>query len=95
MDRVLADWRTAGVAPRLAAALQVIETLVTTGGLSAGDVAAASRAGVTEAQLDRAVHVATAFTIIVRIADTFGFAMQTEAQFAADARALRKRGYAP
>jgi len=93
VDKVLDDWRTADISPKLKAALGLLETLVKTETVSADDVAAVLAAGVSRAQVVRAVQVAAAFTMIVRLADTFEFAIQSDEGFLSDAKMLLKRGY--
>jgi alkylhydroperoxidase family enzyme len=93
VDAALANWRTAPVRPEARAALGFLETLIRTGAVSPDDVAAAYAAGVTRDGLLRAVEICALFSIIVRLADTFGFARLSPAGFAASARMLLRRGY--
>lgn len=93
MDKVLADWRTAPVRAEVKGALGFIEKLVTAGEVTVDDVKAAYATGVTREMLVRAVQVCAAFTMIVRLADTFDFEVSTPAEFEAGAKALLKRGY--
>jgi hypothetical protein len=87
------DWRTAPVRAEVRAALGFIETLVKQGTVSADDVRAVYAAGVPREGLIRAVQVCVAFSIIVRVADTFEFAIPTADEFAASGKSLWKRGY--
>ena len=73
------------------AALGFIEKLVQ-GSVTADDVRAVYDAGVTEEALERAVMVCVAFSTIVRLADTFAFAIPSPSGFAAQGQALWKRG---
>jgi alkylhydroperoxidase family enzyme len=94
VDKVLADYRTAPVRAEVRAACGFLEKLVKTPeALGTEDVRAAYAAGLTREMLVRAVEVCTNFTIIVRIADTFGFEVSTDEEFDASARMLMKRGY--
>ena len=93
MDKVLEDWRTAPVREEVKGALGFIETLVKDGTVGVDDVKAAYAKGVTRDMLVRAVHVCAAFSMIVRLADTFNFDISTPEEFDAGARALLKRGY--
>lgn len=93
MDQVLDDWRSAPVRAEVKGALGFLETLVKTGEVTADDVRAAYATGVTRDMLERAVVICCAFTIIVRMADTFEFAVPPAEAFASDARMLMKRGY--
>ena len=92
IDQVGKDWRTANVREQVRAALGFIEKLVKSE-VSAEDVRAVYAAGVTREALERAVMVCVAFSTIVRLADTFAFAIPTASEFAAQGRALWKRGY--
>lgn len=92
MQAVLADWRTAPVRAEVRAALGFLEKMVKEE-VTAADAAAALAAGVPREALERAVEVAGAFTMIVKIADTFGFLLQDEAGYDAGAQNLLKRGY--
>lgn len=79
----------------LRAALGIIEKLVVeTGDLTDRDIAAARDAGIDDEGLRTAIYICVAFSMIVRLADTFDFKVQTKAQFASDARMLLRRGYA-
>jgi hypothetical protein len=87
------DWRTAPVRPEVRAALGFIEKLVEVGTVSADDVEEVYAAGVPREGLVRAVQVCVAFSTIVRLADTFAFAIPTAEEFAKSAENLWKRGY--
>jgi alkylhydroperoxidase family enzyme len=75
------------------AALGFIEKLVKQGTVTAEDVQAVYAAGVPRDGLVRAVQVCAAFSIIVRVADTFEFAIPSAEGFAAQGKSLWKRGY--
>lgn len=76
------------------AALGFLEKLVqATDQVGVDDVKAVYAAGVTREMLVRAVRICVGFSMIVRLADTFGFEISTQEEFAAGARALLKRGY--
>ena len=74
------------------AALGFIEKLVKQA-VTADDVKAVYAAGVPRDGLVRAVQVCVAFSIIVRVADTFEFAIPTAEEFVASGKSLWKRGY--
>jgi alkylhydroperoxidase family enzyme len=93
VGKVLEDWRTAPVRAEVKGALGFLEKLVKEGAVGPEDVKAAYATGVTRDMLVRAVQVCTAFTMIVRLADTFKFEISTPAEFDASAKALLKRGY--
>jgi alkylhydroperoxidase family enzyme len=84
------DWRTAPVRPQVRAALGFIEKLVS-GTVTTDDVKACYAAGVTREALVRAAQVCVAFSIIVRLADTFQFDIPPD--FMPGAKSLWKRGY--
>lgn len=94
MAQVHADWRTAPVRPQVKAALGFIEKLVQPGSpVTAEDAAAVMAAGVSREGLIRAVHITVAFTMIAKIADTFGWALPPQDDYDATAKSLLKRGY--
>lgn len=91
---MLADWRTAPVRAEVRAALGFLEKLVhTPDALTADDARAVYAVGVPREALERAIEVCAAFTVIVRVADTFDFEIGSEDDFDAGARSLWKRGY--
>jgi len=90
--KVHADYASAPVRDEVKAALGFIEKMVR-GSVTADDVRAVYARGVTRDMLVRAVHVAVAFSMIVRLADAFAFEVGTPDDFDAAARALMKRGY--
>jgi alkylhydroperoxidase family enzyme len=68
------NWRTAPVVEPLRATLGFLETLtLRPEELRADDAEAVLEAGVGEAALVDAIHVAALFTMIVRLADSFGW----------------------
>lgn len=91
---MFADWRTAPVRPQARAALGFLEKLVKRPDeLSVADVEAVYDSGVSREGLVRAVHCCVAFSIIVRVADTFDFEIPTESEIRGSAEGLLKRGY--
>jgi hypothetical protein len=90
---VHADWRTAPVRPAVRAALGFLEKLIRDDAVTAADAAEVLAAGVPRDALERAVEVCVAFTMIVKIADAFGFLLQDQAGYDAGAKMLLKRGY--
>jgi alkylhydroperoxidase family enzyme len=84
----------ADVRPAVRAALRIIERMVEgPEGPRAEDIAAARAAGIDEEGLRTAILVCVAFTMIVRLADTFDFTIRSPQQFEADAKVLLQRGY--
>ena len=61
--------------------------------VTADDVSALLARGVTRSQIEDALHVAFAFNVIDRLADTFEFHVGADAEFEAGARHLLSRGY--
>ncbi len=61
--------------------------------VAAADVAAARRAGVSEQAIVDALHVCFMFNMIDRLADAFGWHVQTLEEFEKDAGFLLKNGY--
>jgi hypothetical protein len=61
--------------------------------LGPDDVDAVHAAGVSPEALEDAIHVCANFSVIVRIADAFEFAIPSKADFIASAHNLMKRGY--
>jgi len=62
-------------------------------GLSPADVEPARAAGVSDQSISDALHVSFSFNLIDRLADSFGWHVQTGEQFGKDAKFLLKRGY--
>src|SRR5215467_1157103 len=77
-DAVVADWRTAPLRPELKAALAFIEVLtLRPDELTRADAEAAYAAGVSEQALRDAASVCAFFSMIVRLADSFGWDVPT------------------
>jgi hypothetical protein len=57
------------------------------------DVDAVRAAGVSDQAIGDALHVCFSFSLIDRLADAFGWHVQTTEQFGKDAKFLLKRGY--
>jgi alkylhydroperoxidase family enzyme len=91
---VVANWRTAPVRPELRAALGFIETMtLRPGELTAADAEAAYAAGVSRQALLDAATVCALFSMIVRLADSFGWDVPTWDQQLAGAGGRLERGY--
>jgi hypothetical protein len=61
--------------------------------LSPEDGRTLGAAGVSDQAVKEALMVCFCFNLIDRLADAFGWHVQTQEEFAADARTLLKRGY--
>ncbi|MGH3001084.1 MAG: hypothetical protein ACRDM1_00175, partial [Gaiellaceae bacterium] len=71
---MIADWRTAPLRPELAATLCFLEKLtLRPEELEPADADAVRAAGVSDAALRDAVTVCALFSMIVRLADSFGW----------------------
>lgn len=94
VDRVVADYRSAGLAAPLEATLAFIEKLsLTPEQLGVGDIHALRALGLTDADIDAAAQVAALFHTINRVADALGFQLQGERGLSRSATALIRRGY--
>jgi alkylhydroperoxidase family enzyme len=91
---VLDDWRTAPIDRKLHATLALLEKLtLTPGKIGNEDIEALRAEGVRDEAIEDVIHVAVAFNIIDRIADSLGFEIPTSSGFANMAEVLLKRGY--
>lgn len=71
---VLTDWRTAPVSEQMRAVLDFLETLtLRPDAVSAEEIHAMRRAGVSDAAIEEAIAVCAAFNIADRLADTFDY----------------------
>ncbi len=92
---VFNDWLTAPVDERLRATLGFIEKLtLRPGELTREDADAVRAAGVRNEALGDAIHVAALFNMIVRVADSLGFAVPAYESFLARADSMLSSGYA-
>jgi alkylhydroperoxidase family enzyme len=91
---VRGDWRSAPVGPELRATLGFLEKLTSSPeALTREDADAVLSSGVTEDALVDAIVVAALFSMIVRLADSFGWKLPTPEQHAARAQANLESGY--
>jgi alkylhydroperoxidase family enzyme len=94
-EAVKRDWRTAPVDEPLRATLGFLEKLaLRPDELRVEDAEAVLAAGVQEDALVDAIHVAALFTMIVRLADSFGWHVPAEEELAASAGARLGSSYA-
>ena len=92
---VRSDWRSAPVEEPLRATLGFLEKLaLRPDDLRAEDAEAVLAAGVREDALVDAIHVAALFTMIVRLADSFGWHVPPAEELAARAGARLGSSYA-
>jgi alkylhydroperoxidase family enzyme len=93
-EAVVADWRSAPLRPELAATLVFLEKLtLRPEELGPSDVAAARSAGVSDQALRDAATVCALFSMIVRLADSFGWEVPTWERLTARAPAMLEGGY--
>jgi len=91
---VLEDWRTAPIPEKLRAMLGFLEKMTLhPKDLGPADVAPLRDAGLSDDEIADAVHVATAFNMINRLADALGWEMQQDAAVHKFAEFLLKVGY--
>lgn len=84
---VLADWESAPVDARMRGALALLKKLtLTPEAVGAADIQAARTAGVSDAALREAIYVCFLFSVMDRLADSFGFDVP-------DAGELRRGGW--
>jgi hypothetical protein len=82
------------VDPPTRAMLALLErTTLTPHELSPSDVAEIRNAGVSTQAISDALHVCFMFSMIDRLADSFGWHVQSAAEFRKDASFLLKKGY--
>ena len=94
VDAVLADWRTAPVSEPMRAMLGFLEKMCKAPDtLGPEDGAALRAAGLSEQAIDDAVAICASFNIIVRLADTFEFAIPSPEQLERSGRSMLTRGY--
>jgi len=88
------DWRSAPLGPELRAVLVFLEKLtLRPESLEPADAAAVRRAGVSDAALRDAIVVCALFSMIVRLADAFGWEVPSPERLAARAPAMLEGGY--
>lgn len=90
---VLADVDSAPIDDGLRATLRALGKLTREGTLSADDMRAVLRAGVSPAQIEDALAVSFAFNTTDRLANAFAFEVLSQDGFEAGAKYLLKRGY--
>ena len=89
----LADIESAPIAEALRTTLRMLGKLSAHGALTGADMREVRSAGVSSRQIEDALAVCAAFTIIGRLADVFGFEVLSREGFEAGAKYLLKRGY--
>jgi alkylhydroperoxidase family enzyme len=93
-DAVVADWRTAPLRPELRATLAFLETqTLRPDELGPADAEPVYAAGVTRQALLDAATISALFNMIVRLADSFGWAVPEWERLLARAPAMLEGGY--
>jgi uncharacterized peroxidase-related enzyme len=91
---VLADYRTALISEKLRAMLGFLEKLtLNPAGIGPDDVAPLRAAGLTDEEIEDAIHVCALFNVINRVADSLGFDEADAKGYQAGARMLLTSGY--
>ena len=91
---MLDDHRTAPIDERLRTTLSFLEKLtLTPGEVGPDDVAPMLAAGVSRTAIEEAIHVATVFNVIDRLADAFDFALTRPEDLPKAVWILTKLGY--
>lgn len=91
---MLANLDSASITEPLRATLRFLRKVTKErASVTADDVKVLLAAGVTQKQIREALDVGFAFNVITRLADTFKFAIPTDAVFAVSAKMLLSRGY--
>jgi uncharacterized peroxidase-related enzyme len=91
---VLADYRTAPISEKLRAMLAFLEKLtLRPAEIGPEDVAPLRAAGLSDEEIEDAIHVCALFNVINRVADSLGFEEADAKGYATGARMLLKSGY--
>lgn len=91
---VLADYRTAPIPEKLRAMLGFLEKLtLNPAAVGPEDVAPLRAAGLTDEEIEDAIHVCALFNVINRVADSLGFDESDAKGYQTGARMLLKSGY--
>jgi alkylhydroperoxidase family enzyme len=91
---VLEHGPSADVDERLRAALALIEKFtLQPDELAVDDIRSASASGLTELEIEHALHVATLWNVFSRIADAFGFRVYKDELFRKGAPVVLRLGY--
>jgi uncharacterized peroxidase-related enzyme len=91
---VLADYRTAPIPEKLRAMLGFLEKLtLNPAGIGPDDVAPLRAAGLTDEEIEDAIHICALFNVINRVADSLGFDEADAKGYQTGARMLLTSGY--
>jgi uncharacterized peroxidase-related enzyme len=94
VQAVLQDWRTAPIPEKTRAMLGFLKKMtLNPQDLGPADAAPLRQAGITEEEIADAIHIAGAFNLINRLADSMGWEAQSEVAVHKFADMLLKIGY--
>jgi uncharacterized peroxidase-related enzyme len=94
VQAVLQDWRTAPIPEKTRAMLGFLEKMTLhPQDLGPADATPLRQAGITDDEIADAIHIAGAFNLINRLADSMGWEAQSEAAVHKFADMLLKIGY--
>ncbi len=94
IQTVLADYRTAPIPEKLRAMLGFLEKLtLQPADIGPGDAVPLRAAGLSDEEIEDAVHVCALFNIINRVADSLGFENASADGYQKNARWLMNAGY--
>lgn len=94
VEAVLEHGAAAPLEPRLRSAVALIETFtLRPEELSVEDIRSAREAGLTEVEIEHALHVATLWNIFGRLSDAFGFHVYKDEIFLKGAPLVLRIGY--
>src|SRR3954469_8266267 len=95
VEAVLADYRTAPIPEKLRAMLAFLEKLTLRPEETGPEDGAPLRAaGLSDEEIEDAIHVCALFNVINRVADSLGFELQDAKGYEISARMLMTKGYA-
>jgi uncharacterized peroxidase-related enzyme len=94
VQAVLEDYRTAPISAKLRAMLGFLEKLTLhPAEVGPDDVSSLREAGLTDADIEDAIHVCAHFNVINRVADSLGFDLPDRRVYDKSAQMLLKSGY--
>jgi len=94
VQAVLADYRTAPIPEKLRAMLGFLEKLtLNPQEVGPEDVAPLRAAGLSDEEIEDAIHVCSMFNLINRVADSLGFEPADENGYKVSAQMLLTKGY--
>jgi len=93
-EAALRDPETAPISAKMRAILRFLAKLTAAPrDVTGADIAALRGAGISDDAIDNAAEICAQFCVINRLADTFGFRLQTEQQLANEAKTLSTKHY--